>query len=149
MTDAGLLEQLNKDVWEPFRAAYREYDTDRYLSLHTANLIRAGGPGRDVQTYAQVAAETGPWFSDARARGLELGIDFRFVERLAAGDLASERGVYRIVAGDDVFYGRFHTFSRRVEGRWLIAVDYDAADPTVDEAAFGAGTPIEDLAAHA
>jgi hypothetical protein len=26
VTDSELLQELNRDVWEPFRAAYRAYD---------------------------------------------------------------------------------------------------------------------------
>lgn len=148
MTDVALLGELNKDVWGPFRSAYRSYDTESYLGLHTESLIRVGGPRREVQTYAQVVSETGPWFSDARRRGLALSIEFRFVERLAAGGLASERGVYRIGVGDDVIYGRFHTFCRQIDGVWKIAVDYDTADGA-DEAAFAAATPVEDFTPYA
>jgi ketosteroid isomerase-like protein len=143
VTDRALLEQLNRDVWEPFRAAYRAYDTEGYLALQTADLIRAGGPRRLVQTYAEVAEETGPWFAGAAERGIALAIDFRFTERLAAGDAASERGVYRIGAGETVFHGRFHTFCRRSGGRWRIAVDYDSGDASAAE--FEAATPLPAL----
>ncbi len=46
MTDPTLLIELNRDVWEPFRAAYRAYDAESYLALHTPDLIRVGGPHR-------------------------------------------------------------------------------------------------------
>lgn len=146
MTDLALLTELNEQVWEPFRAAYAAADTERYLALHERDLIRAGGPRRLVQSYRDVAAETGPWFDGARERGLALSIEFRFVERLADGDLASERGIFRISAGSDLFYGRFHTFCRRVDGRWRIAVDYDTADGA-DEESFAAAATA-DLMPH-
>ena len=144
MDDGALLAELNRDVWEPFRVAYRAHDAAAYLALQAPDLIRAGGPRRLVQTYAEVAEETGPWFAGAAARGLRLGIDFRFTERLAAGDAASERGVYRIEAGDEVFHGWFHTFCRRVDGRWRIAVDYDTAGASAAD--FTAATPLPALA---
>ncbi|HEY6745189.1 MAG TPA: DUF4440 domain-containing protein [Mycobacteriales bacterium] len=138
-----LLAELNRDVWEPFRAAYRAYDTDAYLALHTPDLIRVGGPRRVVQGYAEMAAEVGPWFADAAARGLPLAIDFRFTERLADGALASERGIYRIEVGDEVFHGRFHTFSRKSGGRWRMAVDYDSDDAaTLDDTHWSAAQPL-------
>jgi ketosteroid isomerase-like protein len=135
VTDAVLVAELDEQVWEPFRAAYAARDTAAYLALHEPGLIRAGGPGRVVQSYGEVAAEVGSFFAGARERDLELAIDVRFAERLADGDLASERGVTRIRVGADVFFGRFHTFCRRVDGRWRIAVDYDT-DEGADEAAF-------------
>jgi ketosteroid isomerase-like protein len=143
VTDSEALLELNRDVWEPFRAAYRAYDGDAYLALQAPDLIRAGGPRGLVQGYAEVAAETGPWFAEAARRAQPLAIDFRFTERLATAELASERGIYRIEAGDAVFHGRFHTFCRRVDGRWRIAVDYDTND--ADEAAFAAAAPLPAL----
>lgn len=143
MTDLDLLRGLNADVWHPFRAAYAACDTDAYLALHTRDLIRAGGPGRVVQTYDEVAAETRPWFTGAAERGLALGIEFRFVERLATGGLACERGHYRITAGDDVFLGRFHTFSRHTGARWQITADHDV--PEADDRGFTAAHGPDDL----
>ncbi len=147
MTDLDLLRGLNADVWHPFRAAYAACDTDAYLALHTPDLIRAGGPGRTVQTYAEVAAETGPWFAGAVERGLRLGIEFRFTERLAAGGLACERGFFRITAGEDVFHGRFHTFSRHTGSRWQIVADHDL--PAADGSGFTAAHGVDDLSAFA
>lgn len=143
MTDLALLRGLNADVWHPFRAAYAARDTDAYLALHTRDLIRAGGPRRTVQTYDEVAAETRPWFAAAAEQGLRLAIEFRFVERLAAGAAASERGVYRIEAGADVFLGRFHTVSRHDGSRWRIVVDHDL--PEADDRAFAAASDVDDL----
>jgi ketosteroid isomerase-like protein len=67
------------------------------------------------------------------AKGAELSIGFRFAERIVTEDVASERGVYRIVMAlpgepERVVYGRFHTFARKADGRWRIAVDYDTDD---------------------
>jgi ketosteroid isomerase-like protein len=72
---------------------------------------------------------------------------------LPFGDLASERGVYRLTArradGDQrVFHGRFHTFARKVDGRWRIAVDYDSDEGgTVTPNAFDAAVEIDDVLA--
>ena len=44
------------------------------------------------------AEQTDRWFAELAGRGDGVGIEFRFVERNAAGDLASERGVFRITA---------------------------------------------------
>ena len=44
----------------------------------------------------------------------------------------------------------FHTFARKEDGRWRIAVDYDCDEGgTIDDAAFAAGTGIDDVAAFA
>lgn len=126
-----LTSELNRDVWQPFRAAYAAGDADAFLDLHAPDLIRAGGPAKEVLDLAAYGAQVREWFALVAAKGDRLAIDFRFTERLVAGELASERGVYRITltpaTGDGiVLFGRFHTFARRIDGRWRIAVDYDS-----------------------
>ncbi|MEU5691890.1 nuclear transport factor 2 family protein [Actinosynnema sp. NPDC020468] len=154
MVDTGLLHELNRDVWHAFRRAYGALDTEAFLDVHSPDLIRAGGPAKQVQSYNEYAMQTAQWFTDSAERGDGLAIEFRFTERIAAGEAASERGVFRITAsrGDarKVFHGRFHTFSRRVEGRWRIVVDYDSDEAgTVTAEAFRAAVPVDDVAAFA
>ncbi len=120
--------------------------------MYTTDLIRAGGPAKLVHGFDEYAAQTVEWFAELTSRGDGIGIEFRFLERIAAGDLASERGVFRITAtranGESrVFHGRFHTFARKVDGRWRIAADYDSDDGgTVAEEHFAAATDLDDLA---
>ena len=153
MTDTDTLRALNTDIWHAYRMAYRTGDAAAFIALHTPDLIRAGGPAKVVRGFREFAAETGPWFAELAARGSSVDIDFRFTERIAAGDLASERGVYRLAArradGDQrVFHGRFHTFARRIDGRWRIAVDYDSDEGgTVTPTAFESAAGIDDIEA--
>jgi ketosteroid isomerase-like protein len=148
---AELLRELNSDVWEPFRAAYAACDTDAFLALHTPDLIRASGTDGTVFGLSGYAAQVRPWFAGMAARGDRLDITFRFAERVAAQDLASERGVYRIVlepVGADrvTFHGRFHTFTRKVGAAWRIAVDYDTNDAgVVTSATYEAAAAQDDI----
>ncbi len=155
MTDPELLRDLNKELWQAFRASYRDLDAPAFLALYSPDLVRAGGPGRSVLDFDGYAVETREFFADMLAQGGRLGIDFRFTERLAQGELASERGVYRIVmrlpgADERVFYGQFHTFARRIGGRLQFVADYDSTEAgTVTEASFAAAHDIDDVAAFA
>jgi ketosteroid isomerase-like protein len=155
MADGDLLRHLNRDIWHEFRRAYGACDARAFLAVHHPDLIRAGGPDKRVYGFDEYAAQTAQWFAGLVERGDRVEIDFRFVERIAADDLSSERGMYRITAtrsdGDErIFFGRFHTFARHVDGRWQITVDYDSNEGgTVDEATFAAGTAIDDVEAFA
>lgn len=147
----GLLRELNRDLWGPFRAAYAACDAAAFLALHTPDLMRASGTDGTVFGLGEYAAQVEPWFAGMASRGDVLDITFRFTERVAAGDLASERGVYRIVVeavGADriTFHGRFHTFARKVGGAWRVAVDYDTADGgAVTAATYEAAAALEDV----
>jgi ketosteroid isomerase-like protein len=150
MTDVAVLNALNADIWHPFQEAYADHDAKRFLALYSTDLIRAGGPTKEVIDYDMFAAQMTQWFSDTTERGAYLNIEFRFSERLASAVLASERGVFRITASKDddrrVFYGRFHTLARHVDGRWLLVADYDSDEGgTISDEAFAACVAIDDV----
>jgi ketosteroid isomerase-like protein len=156
MADSELLRELNRDVWHVFRRTYAAGDVAGFLAFHSPDLIRAGGPDKRVYGFDRYATETAEFMARMAEKGDRLAIDFRFVERIASGNLASERGVFRISVNPGTgrpreFYGRFHTFARKADGRWRIAVDYDSnADDsseggTVTAERFAAGAEIDDV----
>jgi ketosteroid isomerase-like protein len=152
MTDSFLLDELNRDIWHPFRRTYRTSDRNGFLSLYHPDLIRAGGPTKEVYGFDRLATDTTEWFSEVSARGDGLDIEFRFTERIALGELASEQGCYRITlsradAEDRVLYGRFYTFARKTGTRWRIVVDYDANGDVASTAeVFDAAAGVDDTA---
>ncbi|MEV0676353.1 nuclear transport factor 2 family protein [Actinosynnema sp. NPDC050436] len=150
MSSATLFRELDHDVWEPFRSAYRHLDAAAFLAVHSPDLIRAGGPAKQVLGYSDYARQMVEWFDRVRANGDSLDIRFRFVERLASADAASERGLFRIDAiragTPKVFYGRFHVLCRKPDNRWRIVVDYEA-DEDVTEEVFEAASAPGDVAA--
>jgi ketosteroid isomerase-like protein len=153
VADGALLRELNDDIWHEFRRAYAACDGAAYLALHTPDLIRAGGPAKEVLGRAAYEAQALPWMAEVAGRGDELAIDFRFLERLVGDELASERGVYQLTvrpAGKEqrTLYGKFHTFARKDGGRWRIAVDYDSNENgTVTAETYAAASAIDDVAA--
>ncbi|MFD5826859.1 YybH family protein [Lentzea sp. NPDC060358] len=151
--DSDVARQLNDDIWHPFRQAYARLDAPAFLALHVPELIRAGGPAKQVIGFAEYSAQVGEWFAELAGRGSSVAMSFRFVERIASGDLASERGIFQMVAtrtdGDQrTFYGRFHTYARRIDGRWRICVDYDTDERSVTlEEDFRAAAEVDDVGA--
>jgi ketosteroid isomerase-like protein len=151
--DTDLLRQLNDDVWHPFRLAYSKLDAQAFLELHAPELIRAGGPAKQVSGFADYSEQIEKWFTDLADRGSSVTISFRFAERIASKDLASERGIFKIVSkradGDErTFYGRFHTYARHTDGRWRICSDYDTdeREATLDQE-FAAAADVDDVEA--
>jgi len=148
---ARYLTELNADIWEPYRAAHGTGDTEAFLALHAPELVRAGGPTRSIKNLDEYAAASRAWRADMNERGSRVAIEFRFTERITDGELSSERGVYRLTGtradGDQkVFHGHFHTFARKIYGRWRIVVDYDNTDATAAD--FEAGTHPDDFAPY-
>ncbi|MFJ5992522.1 YybH family protein [Lentzea sp. NPDC092896] len=149
--DTTLLRQLNDDVWHPFPLLYARLDAPAFLDLYSPELIRAGGPAKQVFGFTEYADQTEKWFAELADRGSSVSITFRFVERIAANDVASERGIFQLVStradGDGrTFYGRFHTYSRRADGRWRICVDYDTDERSATlEEEFLAAADVDDV----
>lgn len=145
-----LLRELNRDLWHPFRRHFGALDTDAFVALFAADLIRAGGPDRRVIGLGEYAAQMSAFFTDVAARGDGITIDFRFHERLAADGKASERGVFRAgltPAGGEprTILGHFHTFARKTDGRWRFVVDYESDGGTLTDDDFAIGAETDDL----
>lgn len=144
------LKELNRDIWIPFMEAYSAGDADKYLALHTADFIRAQGDVQNTDDLASYSERTRAGFQRGKERGGKTSIEFRFFERFSNGKTASERGIYKYTytppAGEPwTGYGQFHVFSRKENGRWKIAVDYDSSEGrSVGEAEFQAGKRMED-----
>ena len=144
------LKEINRDIWTPFAEAYAARDAGKYLALHTPDFIRANGgdwPGvKDLKTYGESVRQS---FGYSLESGNGVEIAFRFFERAAGPETATERGIYRYTSllpeGErQHFYGKFHVFHRKVDGQWKIAVDYDSnEDGSIGEKDFEAGWPPE------
>lgn len=119
--------------------------------LHRPDFIRGEGGSEVGRTLEEYAIGVRRSFDAWQKRGLKIDLQFRFFERIAKGDLASERGVYQFTqtAADGTvqkFYGQFHTFARKQDGRWQFVVDYDSNEGnTIDEARYRAAAAVDDF----
>lgn len=141
-----MFDELNEHIWHPFSRAYAERDADAFLALYSTDLIRAGGPAKEILDYPEFADGMREWFATLAERGSAVSIEFRFHERLVGDSVASERGVFRMTStrpdGDSrVFYGRFHTFARKTEGRWRIVADHDTPEDATEETFLAGALP--------
>jgi len=138
-------KEINRDIWQPFMEAYRSKKPEQYIALHAPDFIRASG-GKSLHTsdlaqYAQSVRKSFLRFE----KELQVAISFSFFERTASKNTASERGIYRLtyIKADgtkEQYYGRFHVFLRKINGKWKIAVDYDTDDgEMIGETQFEAG----------
>lgn len=145
------LDELNRDVWRPFMVSYAALDADSFLDINHADLIHASGITGQAHGLEQYSREMRDFFAMVAERGDRISIEFRFQERIATGDIASERGLFcmhaTLSAGETrTRYGRFHTFSRKTDERWRLVTDYDT-DAGADAAEFEAAAAMNDLTA--
>jgi ketosteroid isomerase-like protein len=145
----SVFAQINRDIWMPFRRAYAELDLPGFMAIHSAELIRVDTRDRSIQNFDEYAGRMRQGFDRATELGDALAIDFRFDQRIATGNTACERGVYRVTitspgTGEQAFHGRFHTVSRRSADRWQLLLDHDDDEGgTVGAGDFAAAHPID------
>jgi ketosteroid isomerase-like protein len=145
------LRSLNTDIWRPFSDAYNSGEVERFLSLHAPEFVWVRAPTGAILGLDQYATAVRDAFADWTARGIRFTIAFRFVERIASAEHASERGIFRL-AGEQadgpsrVLHGRFHTFARRTDAGWRLVVDYEDSD-AVGAADFEPAYDLDDAAA--
>jgi hypothetical protein len=142
------LKEINRDIWTPFSEAYATGNVDKYIALHTPDLIRGNGGDRaEVRSFDEYRLSSHSHFNYNKKNNRQVEIAFSFFERVANEQTASERGIYRYTVlfpdgGRQHYYGKFHVFHRRVNGLWKIAVDYDSdEDGSIGESDFAAGLP--------
>jgi ketosteroid isomerase-like protein len=149
--DPALLAELNAQIWIPFHEAYRDGEAEKYIALHRPEFIRGEGTRKVVRTLDEYATGVRRSFEIWKERGLTIDLQFRFLERIVKGAQASERGIYRFTltppdGKTQTFYGQFHTFSRKVDGRWQFVVDYDSNEGgTIGAANYEAAAAVDDF----
>lgn len=149
-----LLKQLDRDIWIPFSEAFAAGDAERFMGIHSKDLVRVEGGGRkQVMGWAQYAEQNRRSFETQKSRGAKVAIDFRFLERIAGPEQASERGIFQFTMTPSTppnaeprrFYGKFHVVSRKENGVWKILVDYDSNEGgTIDEKSWQAAFARDD-----
>jgi ketosteroid isomerase-like protein len=145
------LRQLNADIWLPFSQTYAARDAERYLDLHLADFTWVRAQTGEILGLNQYSVDIRDSFARMAAGGITVDVAFRFTERIASSERASERGIFRVSATKPdgpgpVFHSRFHTIARYMSQRWRFVVDYESSEP-VGAAEFAAAHPLDDVEA--
>ncbi len=147
----ALLEAINKDIWKPFSEAYQSLQAEKYLALHSKDLIRAEGGAKQVKNLVQYSENVRKMFDNLNQSGSKVTINFRFLERIINQESASERGIFEFALTNtksekQQFYGKFHVFSRQEKGVWKILVDYDSNENgTINAESYKAAFGLEEF----
>ena len=117
---------IDIQIWQPFMESYYENDGEKFMNLHTNDVLRINrwgiknGPEYRTQILEIYAKEGRP----------NTSIEFRFEERTYTEDLGYEVGYYKVYlkengADQNANYGRFHVVLKKMNGDWKIAQDWD------------------------
>lgn len=147
------LEQINRDVWEPFVRGVGAFDDATYLATRSRDflMVQARPAGFfDRGFYAEDSAQAMRGLKEAGSR---LQLEVRFDERISDGEYASERGIVRTILTDvagkaRTMYSRFHAILRKEDGHWRVLTEYRwTVGRDADAAAYEAARPQGDVEA--
>ncbi|HEU5292314.1 MAG TPA: nuclear transport factor 2 family protein [Cyclobacteriaceae bacterium] len=145
-------KEINEQVWKPFTEAIMSQDVEKFISLHSKDLVRAERDGKRVLTYDQYKTrmEQGwPKWKESNAKNkVQYTFELRFLERISNETQAFEVGYFKnltIAEGKkQESYGQFHVALRKENGVWKILVDSDSNNgKTITEEMFLAAKPLE------
>jgi ketosteroid isomerase-like protein len=143
----NIQKEINEQVWKPFIKSFAEMDTEKFMSVHSKDVIRALQDNNKLMNYDEYAAATRGWDEGAKSGNRKRDIELRFTHRIASADKALEIGYYKSTSynangSSRSFYGKFHVTMRKENGQWKITLDTDTSKD-VTEAQFNAAAPLE------
>ncbi len=128
-TDKNISNQIDEQVWKAFQEAWSDYDAEKYIDIHTSDVLRVTPWGiKYGQTWREKTIAS---FSEKNPS--KRNISFQFEHRIYQDDLGYEVGYYKsATVGKDgkerAGYGRFHVVLKNENGQWKIAQDWDTSD---------------------
>ena len=142
------LEDINTQIWSNFTKAFETLDYKLFSNLHSVDLVRIAGDHNSVKDkIAYIKGYENGW----KEKQINQTISFRFLERIANDNKASERGIYKLsinlnTTKEKNYYGKFHVIHRKENGTWKILVDYDSTEKnTINETSYQMAFAMNDF----
>lgn len=126
----SLTEKINREVWYPFLEYYGAFDAESFRTIHTKDVLRGGPWG--IRVGEEYLGRNEISWEKRKADGWTRDISFTFEHRVIGDGNAYEVGYYKVVNKNEkteemkIFYGQFHVVLTEIDGKWLIAQDWDA-----------------------
>jgi hypothetical protein len=145
------LKEINRDIWMRLLEGVAKNDASLYVNVHSDDYIRVQEEGRLILDHESYVDDTKKMMQRYAERGTSLTMQVRFEERISNGRYSPERGISRVVfaskSGEPrIFYGRFHTVSRKESGRWKIVTDFSpASEEVLSEHNFARAHAMDDV----
>ena len=127
IAQSSIEEEVNEQLWKPFKQAWENRDWKAYNNLHTDDILRITKNWiKQGKAYKDHNRER---YSEPSE--VVRNIDFWMEQRTYSDDVGFETGYFKITtlhkSGDkDVNVGRFQVVLRKEQGLWKIAQDWDS-----------------------
>ena len=125
--ESKIQDEIDAQVWNPFKKAYKSFDAILMNDLHSNDFIRANKWGITVgEEYKKKNAKR---YQESRERGDKREIEFYFDSRKATDTHAVETGFYKVTSvrnGESrEHFGYFNVILKKENDTWKITYDWD------------------------
>ena len=127
-----LLKSIEADIWLPFMEAYRDYDAEKIMALHTPDIIRVSEKSGIIDKGLPYIEAFGRALTRWQEEDRIMRIAFSIINTSYGSGLVSQRGYYRISAkepGDAKIiprgFSEFNVILKITDGKWRFMLDSD------------------------
>lgn len=148
-TAQDLKKEINSQVWKPFIEAYNSFDTEKFMSVYSRNVIRVPVDQKMIFDYSEYKLNINRENHFNKNYKIKAALEIRFISRIHEKDLAYESGILKIKLTDNngkpaTIYSRFQVLLKKESGIWKIFFDSDSSQASaVSEGDFNKAEPLE------
>lgn len=141
-------EQINKEVWSVFIDGYNSFDTEKFMSVYSKNIVRVPVDEKRIFDYVEYKRNINRENQFNKNYNIKARIELRFTQRIHNPDQAFEAGIYKISLTDNngkpaTLYSKFQVYLIREGGVWKIKYDTDSTEKgTISEKEFLSAQPM-------
>ncbi|MBL7858040.1 MAG: hypothetical protein JNM57_10150 [Cyclobacteriaceae bacterium] len=126
-------KEINTQVWKPFIDAYSKFDTEKFMALHSTNVIRVSQDEKKIFNFTDYKKNIARENQFNKNYNIKANIELRFQERIHSEILAYETGFFKISVIENTgknatVYGKFQVTLQKEKGTWKILVDSDTSE---------------------
>ena len=144
-----LRKEINTQVWKPFIEAYNSFDTEKFMSVYSRNLIRVTNNKKKIFDYSEYKLNINRENHFNKNYKIKAALEIRFTSRIHEKDLGYEAGILKIKLTDNngkpaTIYSRFQVLLKKESVTWKIFFDTDTSEAsTVSETDFNKAEALE------
>lgn len=140
--------EVNNQVWKTFVDAYNRFDTEKFMSVYSKEVIRIAQDDKKIYDFAEYRRNVNRENQFNKTYGIKAKIELRFTERIYSGETGFEKGVLKISMTDNngkpaTIFSKFEVVLKKEAGVWRIKYDTDSTEgATVSQKDFDKGKPM-------
>jgi ketosteroid isomerase-like protein len=141
--------EINTQVWKPFIEAYNSFNTEKFMSVYSKNVVRVPVDQKMIFDFTEYKKNINRENQFNKNYKIKAALEIRFTNRIHQRDIAYETGILKIRMTDNngkpaTIYSKFQVVLKKENGIWKITFDTDSTESnTVSESEFNKAEKME------